>query len=384
MDKTQVLRSIDIFARNVTDCEELGQLLINAARAELGPDVPEEQVERRAEKLLFQSLDSVGIDPISERFKRQLLFPLLRGDPLSDVQVQKAVEYILFQMVIQPKGALAECLALPVGHGHLQLMKESRRLPPNSKFMRSAWSRRLVGCGDQGMPVFGEDWREAADGLFYGSPTPGMKIVRDENPLDQRQPGEEDLLVYGAAEVKCFSRISRRKLSAQLDTHIARLAGGLQLRDVTGRIVEREYPPERLWYAVWNGDTLHALPVTELPFRVSQESTSKGPQMKVQWTSLLMSSLVRLTIGPRKSSGSGRRPTRSVFDAELPFDQSQLEEIGTAMAYYTLGAMADQPEVDLPGPEWSWNLERALDAISPEQLTKWEHTRRDKILRRLR
>lgn len=58
--------------------------------------------------------------------------------------------------------------------------------------------------------------------------------------------------------------------------------------------------------------------------------------------------------------------------------------MGAAMAFYTLGALADQPEVDLPGAEWGWNLELALETPSPETLSPRQLARREKILRRLR
>jgi hypothetical protein len=96
--------------------------------------------------------------------------------------------------------------------------------------------------------------------------------------------------------------------------------------------------------------------------------------------------MVRLLVGPRASSSTKepRAKKERVFDAHLPFDEEELEEMGAAMAFYTLGALADQPEVDLPGAEWGWNLKRALETPAANTLSERQLARREKILRRVR
>jgi len=377
MDEAQSLRS---FVRNVTDLDGLDYHLLKAARAELGVGGEEDQVARRASKLLLLALFAVGIDPRTELLQRERLTHLLRGDPLSDSEVQKSVEYILSQMVIQPKGVLAEGLALPICIEHLQALKSSGQLPENAEFKRGVWSRRLHDSTGEGAPILA-DWREAADGIFCATPTPTMKTTLLEGSPSRHGPQDQDLLVFGAVEVKCYRGVSKRNLLAQLDRHLARMAGGLQLRDDRGKVVEREYAPDRLWYAVPEGDGLRVACALDIPFRVAKRESG---EFAIVWTDAMMHSLIRLAIGPRPSArpSFGARKRHEPFDAVLPYDQRELEEIGAAMAHYTLGAMADQPDVDLSGPEWSSNVEAAL--IASRGLSSRQIARREIILQRVR
>ena len=84
------------------------------------------------------------------------------------------------------------------------------------------------------------------------------------------------------------------------------------------------------------------------------------------------------------AQASATKVRRAGFDLHIQFNETELEEMGAAMAFYKLGALADQPEVDLPGAEWSWYLERALETASPETMPRRQLARREKILRRLR
>ena len=92
----------------------------------------------------------------------------------------------------------------------------------------------------------------------------------------------------------------------------------------------------------------------------------------VVWTAAMMDSLVAFAVGPQSSgtketAARGRPPS---FGAHIAYcDQDQLEDMGVAMAHYTLGAMADQPDLDLSGAEWSWNIQMALDVVGDDQLS---------------
>jgi hypothetical protein len=372
VNRMDEMQSLKVFVRNVTDFDGLDYHLMEAARAELGVGGEEDQVARRASKLLLLALCAVGIDPRTELLQRERLTRLLRGDPLSDTEVQKSVEYILSQMVIQPKGVLAEGLALPICVERLQALKSSGQLPENAEFRRGVWSRRLHDSTGEGAPILA-DWREAADGIFCATPTPAMKTTLLEGSPSGRGPQDQDLLILGAVEVKCYRGVSKRNLLAQLDRHLARMAGGLQLRDDRGKVVEREYAPDRLWYAVPEGDGLRVACALDIPFRVAKR---KSGEFAIVWTDAMMHSLIRLAIGPRPSAGPplGVRRRHEPFDAVLPYDQRELEEIGAAMAHY--------PDVDLSGPEWSSNVEAAL--IASRGLSSRQVARREIILRRVR
>ena len=240
------LPSVELFARNVTDREGLGFLLLDIARCESGVRTSEQEVRQRATKLLLESLLQVGISPQTEQLRRGRLFQLLRGHPMPGGQVQECVEYILSQMVIQPKGALAECLAIKPCIEHLQSLKDERKLPANARFGRGAWSHRVAESNLDGTPAWGE-WREAADGLFFCTPT--AEQIADAKVLAPGAVpfGSDHVVIFGAVEIKCFRRIPRRKLDGQLDNHLARLAAGLQFRSAAGAMVHQEFSPNQIW-----------------------------------------------------------------------------------------------------------------------------------------
>jgi len=96
----------------------------------------------------------------------------------------------------------------------------------------------------------------------------------------------------------------------------------------------------------------------------------------------MMDSLVAFAVGPQPSGTkkTAVRGGRPAFDALIAYDQDELEDMGVAMAHYTLGAMADQPDIDLSGAEWSWNVERALEVVGDDPLSPQQLARRQKLL----
>lgn len=383
MSEPDHLRSVEVFARNVTGSQALAHRLMDVARAELGQDTPEMAIDDRASELLLQALCSVGVDPKTERSQREGLARLLSGSSLSSDEVQRSVEYVLSQMVVQPKGALAECLAIAPSIGHLRALKAAGAVPAIAVFKRGVWSRRILN-GETGEGARFSEWREGADGLFCAVVTSDARIRLAERSTSNQHPEVGDLLVFGVSEVKCYRHVSRRALGEQLNKHLARLAGGLQLRDWRGRTIESEYTPHRLWYATGDADAIRVLPATDLPFRLVVRPGRNGRRATVIWTHPMMDELVRLSVGPRKS-GQDRvaRARVPVFDALLPLDEEELEELAVAMADYALGAMADQPDIDLSGAEWSWNVARALEFIESDGLFSRQLARREKLLRHL-
>lgn len=367
--------SLDAFVKNVTGFHGLAEPLRAAARADIGRDAPPDVIESHASQLLLEALLHVGINPRTERVQRQRLSSLLRGDLASDIDVQKSVDYILSQMVIQPKGALAERLAISCCVEHIGLLASSGRLPTNTLLMRNCWSPRLV-LGRDGSIAFAE-WRESADGIFYTVPSLGMQTVSSE-PASRRPLTHDDLLLFGVAEVKCY-RESKRSLADQMDKHLARLAGGLQVRSVDGGRIERQWRAENLWYAVLTPEGIRVTQASERHFRLERRETKSGT-LRVRWNDASLDDLVRFSVGPRPAR-AGMPRVRS-YDRDLALSEAELEELGAEMAYYTLGVLADQPDVDLPGVEWSSNLRNAL-RCPPFALSTRALVRRDKILSRL-
>lgn len=98
-----------------------------------------------------------------------------------------------------------------------------------------------------------------------------------------------------------------------------------------------------------------------------------------------MTGLARLTVGPRDDGPKKQADLhrRREFDASLPYSATELKGLGIDMAFDTLGRMGDDKSVDLPGAEWGWNLEMALNSAAEGSLTDKQLARRAKILRRL-
>jgi hypothetical protein len=151
-------------------------------------------------------------------------------------------------------------------------------------------------------------------------------------------------------------------------------------------VIHQEFSCDQIWFGRWTGVNLEILPANPQPFRLHSSAADKKQVTRIIWTHPMMQELLRVRIGPCASETDAGANTarRAGFDLHVPFNETELEEMGAAMAFYTLGALADQPEVDLPGAEWSWNLERALETASPETLSRRQLARREKILRRLR
>lgn len=73
------------------------------------------------------------------------------------------------------------------------------------------------------------------------------------------------------------------------------------------------------------------------------------------------------------------------YDRFLPYTASEFEQFGHDVMHYTLGAMGnDELQVDLPGVEWAWNLERLLDSVDQTVLKRSEVIRLNKVLAWLR
>lgn len=373
------LPSTEVFARNAVDFDGFGYTLIDVARAELGGSASGDELDDRAGGLLLEALLRVGLNPRTELTQRNRLARLLQGERLSDGEIQKAVEYVLSQMVIQPKGALAECLAIRPCANHLLWLKQSGKLPSSAELIRGIWAKRILGLED-GQLLFGE-WREAADFLFCAHPNNDLRCVVEELSSSRARPKPGDLLVLGTAEVKCYSRVSRKRLRKQQDSHLLRLAGGLQIRSSLNREVRASFSADQIWFATPDENALHVVCAADHPLTLGESTGSTGREIALRDPNL--AALIRFSVGPHPRAGGRTRRGGGAFDAFLPYDEDELETMGVAMADYTLGAMADQPDIDLSGDEWSHNLARALQSIDGA-LTRRQKSRREKLLRRLR
>jgi hypothetical protein len=383
------MSSTEMFARNVTAYGGLGHHLIEVARLEMGTQANDEAIEKRASNLMLEALLKVGLNPKSQsQVARKLkLLRALKGENQSDTEIRKNLNYILDQMISQSKAALAECLAIKPCLEHLHSLIEAGQLPPKVEFQRGVWQRRVKSTAGS---VQFLAWQKGADGLFCLPATPETWKIFSVVKSDCAPTQKTGLLIFGVVEVKAYHGVDRNKLQNQKHLHIARLRGGLQIRDHLGRCVESEYAPENLWYATWDGEKGTALPVTNYPFELimtpkGNSAEAHGNKTKKilwkQWEHPLMESVIQFTVGPNyrlKQDVDWFVETHN-FDATLPYGEQDLQDMGAAMAIYTLGVMADQPEVDLNGEIWTQNIVRALRKQPNEVLTIRQEKRRKKL-----
>jgi hypothetical protein len=168
-----------------------------------------------------------------------------------------------------------------------------------------------------------------------------MAARRTGNPLSAIGEAPDGLFLCPASK-QLLDRSKRPKMPRhpkKMAVHLRRRRGQMLL--------------DQLWYAASDGEKYLAVPVQRFPFhlRVSSNGLHTGPQ--IEWTHPLMSRLARLTVRPCEDAHavqSGRRRRQS-FDVTIPCRADKVDAIGVDMARYTLGAMGDDDQVDLPGVE---------------------------------
>jgi hypothetical protein len=145
-------------------------------------------------------------------------------------------------------------------------------------------------------------------------------------------------------------------------------------------VQQRSYTADRLWYGFYREGRCTLLSAASCPFALTRASQDRGAkQVRIQWTHPLMHGLIRFTVGPRHVPPLRARAVSEPFDAALPYPVDELELLGVGMVAYTLGVMADQPEVDLGWDDWSSNLAHALAELPDELLIPALRARRDTV-----
>jgi hypothetical protein len=140
----------------------------------------------------------------------------LVGRRLSDAECASAIAFIYSHTVNCFKGGIAELLAANACLHLMEELREHEGLPAGARL-----------CVGDAVGVR----RAGRKGLLKGA---DMHIVVEEEGMD----GRPRVVVAGVAEVKSYSA-SQRRLRGQLEGHLRRARGGLQ---VDGR----EYPAERV------------------------------------------------------------------------------------------------------------------------------------------
>jgi len=335
-------------AMNILGTSRYNGIFLDAARSLLRCQLDAPAVDKGACRLLLEVMGSVGISPRTEKRRRDELRQLLSGSLADQAVVQSTVEYILSQMVVKPRGKLAECLAVDSCRDYLS----SAFSGMDVEIRRDLRCHRVLRNGS-----FSTDWRQAADLLFCIKPMDGL---RAEGLRSKNRPKNDDLVVVGIAEVKSYSGISAGRLRDQLARNLLRLAGGVMVPKLFGQ-EEHTFRPDQIWFMTCDSAGASLIRAEDL---VAEPAIQD-----------ILGKVCHITVGPPSRTKTGTTP----FDLEIPLIQDELEDIGTEVAYYTIGALADQPDIDLSWWEWSANLRKALTAKGIE-LTKRQRQRRLRVL----
>ncbi|MEG2933422.1 MAG: hypothetical protein RR842_07565 [Gordonibacter sp.] len=347
------------YVSRVCENEAVWDMLLESAEA-VSSSETEEETENLAGDLFLETLLSVGVSP-HERYVREIIERvLLADDSLSSIEIQRAVDYLLSQMIVKPKGVLAERLALSFCRKHL----DSKLQKPSSSCVKLARYCRSPQMSRAGDSHCAGRWAQAADILFLSSSLDYQHECEQGNAVPDSRMRESDIVVVGLAEVKSYRHTTRKKLAQQVDHHLLRLMHGLRVYGRRGKEIEAEYLSEHIWFMVSNGGKKSVLNASDIVSETALKEDQGLPSC--------LASFDRVTIGPAPNK-------RFLFDYSLQLTESELEDIGIAIAFYTIGCYADQPNIDLPGWEWSDNL-RKVFACKVETLSSSQVRRRDKLL----
>jgi hypothetical protein len=180
-----------------------------------------------------QSLDAavkdIEDDPRGLLFKRLIRYgPHMDTDPhaltsdgktiLSDPEWGKCVEFIFSYMINRFKGELAELLGVQPCLELMEKLKKENRLPGDIHVYWGDALReytRIAGKNDQ-------------NNIRWYGPTKGADGLLVEHVRGPVTGSMEKVKVHGIVEIKSM-KVSKRKISEQIDRHARRLSGGLEL-----------------------------------------------------------------------------------------------------------------------------------------------------------
>ena len=227
--KQKIVEAISSFVFNIPLAESLFQAIETGLRNKSFHFAGGNAVWDVFKQSLDSAIKDIEDDPRGILFKRLIRFgphtdtalhALSDGKTiLSDPEWGKCVEFIFSYMINRFKGELAELLAIQPCLELMEKLKKERRLPQS---VHVYWGdairefRRIKGKNENNNPM----WcglAKGADGLLvehiYG-PEPGT--VKKIN-------------IPGIIEIKSM-RVSKRKIMEQINRHIRRLSGGLELQ----------------------------------------------------------------------------------------------------------------------------------------------------------
>lgn len=223
---------------------ELAVALRRAVMAWGGPARSATWARRKLDRLLRGALDAVGQDLEAHR-DRDRLFGLIRDDSnLADEDIGRSLELIYSHMINRFKGDLMEILSLLPMSDRLRRLQAEGRLPADAEYI---W-----GGDISELQARRRIWAKGADALLACSGKQHARW-RPETSRQDPLPGDEDLVIYGAVEIKSYS-IPEHLASAQLAKHWSRLLRGV-------RIGRKEWNSSALFLCGLDAGELRTLPV---------------------------------------------------------------------------------------------------------------------------
>jgi hypothetical protein len=147
---------------------------------------------------------------------------------LSDMECGSCVEFIYSHMINRFKGELAELLAIEPCITLIRQLQRERYLPSNVHFY---WGEMIQ---ERRRPI-----RAKKEKTLWGNFTKGADglLVKQISSLKSKSNSRNS--IYGIFEVKSMKQ-SKKKVLAQINSHIMRLNGGLKLG-------EKEYPQNDIY-----------------------------------------------------------------------------------------------------------------------------------------
>jgi len=185
---------------------------------------------------LQSAIRDIETHPRGKLFRRLIEFGPLREEAgeatrsdgegvLSDAECGACVEFVYSHMVNRFKGELAELLSLEPCVALMEQLRWTHRFPAGAQLFWGDTVQERVprGVAHNARPLSWRGFSKGADGL----------IVQRAG----RGPGPPFLRVLGVVEVKSMG-LSTKRVLHQIDTHLARLRGGLRLAGETWHPVQ--------------------------------------------------------------------------------------------------------------------------------------------------
>ncbi len=286
-----------------------------------------------------QSLDAavkdIEDDPRGLLFKRLIRYgPHTDTDPhaltsdgktiLSDPEWGICVEFIFSYMINRFKGELAELLGVQPCLDLMEKLEKENRLPVG---LHVYWGdalreySRIAGKNDQN------------NTRWYG-PTKGADGLLVEHIRGPVTGSIEKVKIHGIVEIKSM-KVSKRKISQQIDRHIRRLSGGLEL-------LKYKFPGEKVEIA---NPGLIKIMIVPSNWKLSREfhfeDYNDGSRK-----------MVLPEPGPPKINNKIEELEPGFFKITLAWSKEALEQAGYEMTYGYMAEVGEHvysnPEKDLP------------------------------------